>query len=287
MKRILGLLIPFLMTATSYGASLSVVDGQELSVPVSPEGITVQLPTFVKIVTPAKGHYIEPLAPPSMAVEGQGQAQAPADVRAFVIKPAKSGVSEKITFILADERTVTLQLSPAQTSDAFYDIKWASRGLSGTSGGKKDNGFLSAERSLMLTMLRDEDSASRKNMDVDVKLDKYPELKIKLARTYQLQGYTGYVFTITNTSSKTLRVNSTVLTVGSPNKAVLTQIDHETLEPCSQNNSSDPRGTGCLTALRMVVNGTTTSAPKLGSNERMGMPFTYDLQPNATVGGPQ
>ncbi|HYX31594.1 MAG TPA: hypothetical protein VE954_00680 [Oligoflexus sp.] len=286
MNRLINFLLPVMMSAPALGATLSVIDGQEITVPVSPDGVTIQLPTFVKIVTPAKGHYVEPLATPATApVEGQAQTQS--DVRAFVIKPAKSGVAEKITFILADDRTVTVHLSPGNTADSFYDIKWAPRGSSSTNIAKKDSGFLTAERSLLLSMLRDEDTGSRKIVDMSLKLDRYPDLKIKLVRTYQLHGLTGYVFTLTNATGKTMVVNPTVLTIGVPNRAILTQLDHETLEPCSRNNSSDPRGTGCLTALRMVVNGSGSSSVKLGSNERLGMPYTLDAHSNFQGGGTQ
>lgn len=275
MKRLLILFsFAMLIIGKAFASTMTVSDGQEVLVGVDPiAGVTIQLPTFVRVVTPPRQFAVIPILPPAPAPTSGGnqESASSSDVRAFLIKSnGRSNGEERITFMLADERTVTIHFRAQMGSDNFVDLRYPRQNQ--TSRSKMDSGFLASERNLMLTLLRDESGAGRQVVNTEIKLDKYSELRIILLRQFQADGLTGYVFTLTNMGSQTLQINPTVLAIGQPNRAMLTQLDHEILKPCKLDNSADPRGTGCITALRMVVRGQSQGLPTL-AGIRSAMPF--------------
>jgi len=268
--------IPLFLLSTFSGIAaaetVQITEGQEVSIPVHSAGITIQLPSYVRVVTPSREFQVSPIIPPQAPAQGQADAKQANDVRAFTINQIR-GTSERITFMLADDRNVTIRFVPASTGDNFFDLRWitASRSISRT---KADQGFLGSERAMMLAMLRDEPTMGRKVMSADILFDVYPQLDIKLLRTFQADGLTGYVFSFVNSTKKTIRVNPTVLSVGMPSRLILSQMDHETLKSCADDSSSDPRGTGCMSVVRIVVRGGVAGAmPRLNVDPRAQLPF--------------
>ena len=239
-------------------AQLTVNDGEEVTIPIAPAGTTVQLPDFVRVVTPAPDYSIKPLSPPRPVPANRGGASAaaaePTDVRIFLVRAARLGAGEQpVTFVLADGRSVTARFVPGSARDeSFYDLRWMRRsgGTARTRGGEQ---FLAAERALLLAMMRDEQVLGRKIVKQPIELRAYPELQITLVRAYESpDGVTGGVYLFTNRSDRTVVVNPTVLAVGTPNRALLTQMDHEELRACRDDDRPDPRGTGCTSVVRIV-----------------------------------
>lgn len=257
-----SILVALLWPLVANAGRITAQDGQEITIPVGVNGITIQLPDFVKIVTPSQSFQIRPVMP--QTPPGQGGVMT--DVQAFTVRAINLGLSERITFIMTNSKTVTVLFVPGQGMDNFFDIRWPKK-----RSRLNDNQFLASERALMLTMLHDFSEMDRKAMSKKVELKQYPELAVNLVRTYQSDGLSGYVFTFVNRSSKTLTVNPTVLAIGTPNRAILTQMDHNVLKSCKEDNSLNPRGTGCMSAVRIVARGEGT--PSIATNARIKMPF--------------
>jgi hypothetical protein len=239
-------------------AQMTVSDGEEVTLPVAPAGLTVQLPDYVRVVTPSPEYAVKPLIPPRPPPRNGDPAAAAAaektDVRVFLIRPLRADAApQQVTFVLADSRSVSLTLLPGTArDDSFVDLRWPKR--SGASArGRGGEQFLAGERTLLVAMMRDEPVSQRKIVDRKVELPAYPELEVKLLRTYETpEGLVGGVYTFTNRSKKTVVVNQAVLAVGTPNRAILTQMDHTELRSCKEDASPDPRGTGCMSVVRIV-----------------------------------
>ena len=249
------------LLAAAAGAGMSVNDGDEVTVAVGANGVTVRLPEFVRVVTPSAGYDIRPLAAPRPAQPGANGASAPAaatDVRVFVVRALRPQAADQpVTFLMADDRSLTVNFVPAAAGareDGFVDLRWEKRAAP-SSGRVLSAGdqFLSAERSLLVAMLRDDRAVGRKVLQQPVALAGHPDLEVVLVRTFESEGLVGAVYTVRNTSSETVQLNQTVLALGKPNRAVLTQMDHGELRSCKEDNSPDPRGSGCMTALRVVA----------------------------------
>lgn len=253
------------VTQSAWAGTIITYEGQDVIVPVDPSaGVTLMLPGAVKIATPPRFHAIQPIVPPASQPEIGQAALLPVDVRAFSVRSIRPQ-AERVTFVLADDRNVTVKFIPSSGADNFYEIKWQKS----QSAKIKDSGFLNNERALMLALLHDDLAMGRQIVKKEIKLDKYPQLEIFLLRTYQTDGLSGYAFTVTNTSKEKVQLNPTAIAVGTPNHAILTQIDREILNPCSED--------GCMTALRMVVRGT-GNLPMLTQNARAALPFMFSIK---------
>jgi hypothetical protein len=260
-------------------AQLTVSDGEEVTIPVAPAGVTLQLPDYVRVVTPSAAYVVRPLVPPRPA-SARGDASPEgekSDVRVFLVRPARAEPQEQpVTFLLADGRSLTARFLPGTSRDeSFLDLRWAKRGSNArTRGGEQ---FLAAERALLLTMLRDDRSPGRKVVEQQIELPGYSDLDVKLVRVHETpDGLAGGVYTFTNRSKRTVVVNPTVLAVGTPNRAILTQMDHEELRPCAEDASSDPRGTGCTSVVRIVSR---APRPELAPGADRGSVMPYVLAP--------
>jgi hypothetical protein len=276
------------MQLASASAQVTVSDGEEVTVPVAPTGVTVQLPDMVRVVTPAGDYAVRPLAPPRPPPRANG-AQAPVappettDVRVFLVRQAKPEPREQpVTFLLADNRSVTVRLvAGTARDDSFVDIRWTRRSLASGGVGRAADQFLGPERALMLAMLRNENAFNRKLWTQKVDLPKYPDLEVRLLRTYESDGLIGSVYAFTNQANKTVVINPTVLAIGAPNRAVLTQMDHEELKACNEDDSPDPRGKGCMSVVRIVARTQRDLVtPGAVAGERPGaMPFVFATKP--------
>jgi len=260
-------------------AQLTVYDGEEITVPVSAAGVTVQLPDYVRVVTPSPEYLVKPLVsprPPPTNGNAEGAALASkTDIRVFLIKPTGPAAGpQPVTFVLADSRSVTVRLVPGTVRDeSFVDLRWPRKAAGNTARGRGGEQFLANERALLVAMMRDEPVYQRKVVDRRIELPAYPELEVKLLRTYETpEGLVGGIYTFTNQSKKTVVVNQAVLAVGTPNRAVLTQMDHAELRSCREDSSRDPRGTGCMSVVRIVSR--SERAESLPGNDRgVAMPF--------------
>jgi hypothetical protein len=278
-------------------AQVTVSEGEEVTVAVAPGGVTVQLPDVVRVVTPAGDYAVRPLgAARAAAAAAKGAAgaspqpapeKAPAentDVRVFLVRPAKPAAGEQpVTFLLADRRSVTVRFIPGTVrDDTFVDIRWSKKAAASGARGRAGEQFLGSERALLLAMLRNEPSYGRKVVEETVELPGYPDLEVKLLRTYASgDGLVGGVYSFTNRSRKTVVVNPTVLAVGTPNRAVLTQMDHEELKSCGEDNRPDPRGTGCMSVVRIVSRaaGREPVTPGTMAADRPGAAMPFVLVP--------
>lgn len=273
MRRLIAASVSLFLANTALAGTVIAYDGQDVVVPVDPAaGVTLMLPGAVKIATPPRFHAIQAIVSPAPQQESGQAAPAPMDVRAFSVRATRAA-SERVTFVLADDRNVTVRFVPTPGADNFYEVRWQKA----QSAKNKDSGYLANERAMMLALLRDDLGMGRQIVKNEIKIDRYPQLQIFLVRTYQTDGLSGYVFTVTNTSKEKLQLNPTVVAIGSPNRAVLTQMDHEILKPCSEDNSPNPRGMGCMTALRMVVKGT-GALPSLSQDARAALPFMVSIK---------
>ncbi len=273
MKRFIIAAVSFVLAKSALAGTVVAYEGQDVVVPVDPAaGVTLMLPGAVKIATPPRFHSIQPIVPPASQAEPGQAAPAPMDIRAFSVRATRA-TAERVTFVLADDRNVTVRFIPTPGADNFYEVRWQKN----QSAKNKDSGYLANERALMLALLRDDLGMGRQIVKTEIKIDRYPQLEIFLVRTFQTDGLSGYVFTVTNTSKAKLQLNPTVIAISSPNRAILTQMDHETLRPCSEDNSPNPRGTGCMTALRMVVKGT-GALPALSQDARAALPFMVSIK---------
>lgn len=249
----LGLVLSLAATA-----AVTVSDGEEVTVAVDGSGVTLQLPEVVRVVTPGREFVIQPVGSAVAARQGTrpqpGAVPEATDVRVFMVRPLSASSGEqRTTFLMGESRSVTVRfVRGGAHEENFVDLRWVKRATTNARA-KDGEQFLGAERNMLLAMLRDEKALGRKVVRQRIAIAGYPDLEVYLVRSYEAEGLTGTVYTFTNTSSATMVVNQAVLAIGAPNRAVLTQMDHSELRPCSQDNSADPRGTGCMSAVRIVA----------------------------------
>lgn len=281
-------LVAVVMRLALGAAQLTVSDGEEVTIPVAPSGVTVQLPDVVRVVTPAADYTVRPLAaprPPARAPGAGPAAPSPEnlDVRVFLVRPRPNAGEQGVTFLLADGRSVTARFIPGSArDDSFVDLRWLRRSAAAAARGRGGDPFLGPERALLLAMLRNESAHNRKLVHVKVELPAYPELEVTLLRTYESgDGLVGGVYSFVNRSRRTVVVNPTVLAIGTPNRAVLTQMDHEELRSCNEDDSPDPRGTGCMSVVRIVSRSDRELVtPGAVAGERAGtMPYVLANKP--------
>jgi hypothetical protein len=251
-----------LISAPALAGTYTVTEGQDVAVGISAKGALVTLPTFVRYVQEPLNFVLTEI--PVNAADGKNA------VKSFQIRPRTANpLPEKITFVLANEKRVGLMLTPMANGDDYIDLKFPPQ--SGRKGDIPQGTFMRDEMALMLTMLRDENVSNRRVLNEKASLAEYPDLDFKLVRDFRSDGLTGLVFIVTNKGKSTLKVNPTVLQFGRPNRGMMIQMDHEVLEPCSVDNSSHPRGRGCVSAMRLVLRGTDfQKVPQMYSNPRAG-----------------
>lgn len=252
-KRYVFLLFIILYRLNSYAYVIYATNGATVQILVDKNyGATIELPSEVRVVTPPKFVKVEPLSEPTS--QNSDQNNSINDVRVFQIYPSnQKKYTDKMTFLLWNGKSVSVKLVSADTtSDNFYQIKFQGNDDK-KSFSSNSKYFLSDEKSLMIKMLKDDAGTDRKILDAKVIIDRYPDLLVKLVRIFKQESLTGYVLTVTNTSENTITLNPTVLTIGSPNKITMIQTDHEKLEPCKINSDLNPRGTGCMAAIRIVL----------------------------------
>jgi hypothetical protein len=241
-------------------------EGQTVSVPLNLEvGTVLQLPSPIQLVTPT-AHVLLERVDDSAPVPKGGPPPAPRPVQHLRarVPDGTAPVAELVTIVLADGAAVPIRFVPTPGADPFADLQRPKAKEEGVFG---QGGFLTAERELMLAMLKDE-PYRREAVDEEMLYEQYPELAWHLRRRFRGDGVTGYVFVLTNTTKKdTLRLDAAVLAVDQPNRAMLVQMDDEVLSPCGRKGEGGP----CQTVLRLVV--VEPGAPVLSAPALQRMPF--------------
>lgn len=228
-------------------------------------GLTIVLPKPVSSMVPPKQFSIQPVGAPNPKT---GQVENP---RSFLIEPLAEGASDEFTLFLgsAKDKSAFLTFSVSTSKEGKSVQEFC---LPDTARYKVSQDFLSLETNIMLAMIRDDLTFGRKVIDESIKFDGFGDVRVRAVRVFRSDGYTGYTFLLTNTSSKTLKLNLPSLSFGKPNRAVMIHVDHDVLETCQANNSKNPKDKGCTTALRVLVDG--DLKPKyLGNSE--SFPFIY------------
>lgn len=243
---IISLICLFIKKSSAYAATYTVTEGQDVAVAINPLGTIIKLPTFVKNVQEPINFVLKEIT--------NNSADGKSSVNSFQLTAKGNNPQpERITFILANEKPVNVLVTPTTKGESYVELKFPPQGSRKSE--VEGSPYLKNEMALMLAMLRDENKANRRVLKEKVTFPEYPQLSFQLVRDFRADGLTGFVFTVENKSNETLRVNATVLQFGRPNRAVMLQMDHDRLEPCHKNNSADPRGTGCVAAIRLVLRG--------------------------------
>ena len=225
--------------------------GEIATVPINPRlGTLIEFPRSIQVVSDTE-HYLVS----HVATEIDKKSQKPVNVNIVKVKPRRSGSIEDVPFVLTGKKTVTLRFITVAGAPKHHRIKFpAPYNREMASSGR----FLENEVQLMKFMLQDKQGKgfSREVVRSPLKIDGYGDkVDIEIVRRYEGQRLFGYVFKLTNTSDEKITVNPHALNFGTPNRAALMQIDHELMEPCSVNNSPNPKSNSCVTALRLVVRG--------------------------------
>lgn len=154
------------------------------------------------------------------------------DYAVQMIKPRVLSGSQVAVFILSDSTAVKLRLEivphNSRSADVMYDLKdiadLAQNHVSNTAP------KISAI-DLMKAMIRGSWIAGYSHRSVSRGITRDGPLLLKLTDTYEGHQYKGFVFRIKNTSSRKVKIKLSDLSIGYPNKIILSQISHKMLKP--------------------------------------------------------
>lgn len=254
-KNILMSLSLLSISIKSNAQVLFIQDGAPIFVQVDHlSGATIEFPMPVKMV-PIMPKYFNLKAQKAQGVaESFGQQKAPADdVTIFSISP-NSNKQDSAVFLLSNGKSIQVSFIPSSStiSDSFYQLKYP-KNVNNTNYASNAKYFLSDEKNLMISMLKDDSKYGRKKITSDLEIKEYPQLEFKLVREFQSNKLQGYVFKVKNKSDNLLQINPTVLKIGNPNQIIMIQNDHDLLDSCQKNSDPSPTGTGCFSIMRIVV----------------------------------
>ncbi len=192
------------------------------------------------------------------------------NVRILNVVPLRVNALEVVPFVLADRSSISIRFIAQAGADRHTKILLPER----RSGRIMAGSFIEDESALMGRMLLDASGGGFTKTVIDQKLEisGYDDISLTLARRFTGKGLIGYTFKLVNTSDKRMILNPAALNFDSPNRAILLQIDHETLEPCHINASTSPISNSCITALRLVVRGDHFTTP----SSKQDLPFTVE-----------
>ncbi len=216
----------------------------------SHSGATLELPMPVKMV-PIMPKYFEIKAHKNDNGQSQEKIQSD-DVTVFTISPG-SKKQDSATFLLSNGKSFQVNLIPVETvQDPFYQLKFSKKD-SNSSYASNSKFFLSDEKNMMISMIKDDNRFGVKKTLQELKIKEYPELDFKILRTYSSNGLEGYLIKVQNKSERVIQINPTVLKIGNPNRIMMIQNDHDILDSCERNSDPNPTGTGCFSILRIIV----------------------------------
>ncbi|MBT4761934.1 MAG: hypothetical protein HOO06_09580 [Bdellovibrionaceae bacterium] len=139
----------------------------------------------------------------------------------------------KVSFILANgvvvnTKIVIVSKSIPEKTDSFYDLQPKERLIESSQNSKGAN---ISELELMKSMIRWDNVVGYNIRTLVRKVNTgIKGLSAKLVRVYTGPKYNGYIFKVRNKSRKTYAIDLKSLTLGVPNVALLTQVDHKILK---------------------------------------------------------
>lgn len=222
----------FLMIFVFAGSLSSVAEAREVLFGKGKESISVpfgvetlfRFPSEVKTVTDAGRFEIRPAS------------HEEPDYSVLLVKPRMAEGMNDVTFLLADGATVKTQLLITRNTtgkrDSVIDFRPYS-GLQETdpSGAPKKDPLVVSELDLMRGMIRGDrvTGFDSQNHDISIPL-KTESVTARLVKRYLGKDVNGYIYELENhSSSKVVTLDLRALSIGSPNLAVLAQVDRATL----------------------------------------------------------
>lgn len=166
------------------------------------------------------------------------------------VTPKTSSGNFKVSFFLSDGSVVRakIQISPKDgSSDNYYELK-SQDSVDGGSGGAP----AMSEIELLKAMVLDATPAGYKVSQLSDEKSSKAGARIELIRIYRGSPYNGYIYKVTNESSKkSVDIDVRHITVGDPNLAILAQSDEAVLQPKGKGVSQ--------TFVRIVAKNTASS----------------------------
>jgi len=245
-----ALFLSLVWSSGAYGADIIMHKGTTVTVTVnSAVGTVLEFPAVVQLTVPTKKFKVN-----KIATTIDKKTRQAINIRFFSVKPTVAGAVDTMTFIFPNKRSVKVRLIAKRGADKHHrflfphrkqGVPWA------------NDSFLDKEISLVVAMLKDEagNGFDRQKIYQNLRIEGANGIDLILVRRFQGRGLLGYTFKLINTGKEAIVVNPAALNFDFPNKAVLFHIDHFRLEPCSENNSSDPKSNSCMAAVRVVVRG--------------------------------
>ena len=159
----------------------------------------------------------------------------------LAITPRFTKGKAKISFILANGVVVNTKMvilpkaTPEQTN-SFYDFLPKKHLIESPRNVK---GSQISDLELMKAMIRQDEVLGYKSRPLSRNVRTgIRGVSAKLVRLYTGPKYNGYVFKVKNQSKKKYTIDLTNLTFGKPNMALLSQVDHKTINPKQKNRNS-------------------------------------------------
>jgi len=250
----ISFLVVLLFSFRATAEDITLYKGEVITLAINEIDTIVDLPRPIRLIPETKSYFIEGI-PDRMDKDGN-----PLDFKSLrVRRRGKSPGPEKVPLLLAHGINLNVRLVSTISADRHYRLRLPKQQTSQI----HDASFLEQELQLMKLMLRDEqgNGFQCQRFKKELKIEGYDGLNLQLVRRYKGNQLLGYVFKLVNTSDDEITIHPQALNFGSPNKAVALQYDHAKLQPCHINNSANPKGTGCLTAIRLVVRGDNWESP--------------------------
>jgi hypothetical protein len=170
--------------------------------------------------------------------------------KTLTIKPRYPDSMDKVTFILSDDSVVSLKIMTVakaipEKTDNFFDLRPKEQKIDPESAKGADI----TELELMKAMIRTDNLVGYNAQDyVRAVRSGIDGISAQLVKVYTGPKFNGYIFQIVNNSSGTTYViDLKSLTLGSPNQALLSQVDERVLQPKGTEKSSS------TTYLRIVA----------------------------------
>lgn len=232
------------------GSEIMMHSGSILTVPINSQvGTVLEFPASIQLTVPSKKFSVK-----QIATQMDQKTKQAVNIRFLSIKPLSGAAIDTINVVFPNMRSVKIRLMTTAGADKHHLFIFPNkRGKTSWSG----DTFLEDEIKMMVSMMRDEGNRGFEKNVVErpIRISGYDDIELILVRQFQGKGLLGYVFKLVNSGKEAITINPAALNFDSPNRAALFQIDHTRLEPCSVNNSSNPREPSCAAAVRLVVRG--------------------------------
>ena len=224
-----GVLLLSLWSNTGFARILYVGDEME-TITLSYGGPTIiRFPTTVKTISQASRFAIGP------ADEEQP------NYALISVTPRFSQGEDKVTFIMSDGSIINTKLvvapkSAPEKTDSFYDLK-RKDSLIEKAEANDQTGERVSELELMKAMIRGDHVAGYQVKKLIRTVDtKVSGVNCQLVRIYTGAKFNGYIFKISsNAENRDFVIDVTKLTLGSPNTAILSQIDESKISGSEEN----------------------------------------------------